>query len=321
MHAINNGSLSRILVLVSLWGLIAPASAVLADVKVVDRVVAVVNDEVISLSEVELMVNSFKAQPGLGSRFSDERALQRQMLESLIDQKLAKVEAKRRGIEVTDKEMTIALDDFKKQNQLPDDAALTQALSKSNITLNELKQKIKDQIIQDRLMMVTVGAKVTLTDEEMRRFYEQQYPKTAGNRLHLQMIALPYPPGATQAQKDEVRQKAEIILKEHRQGVSLEELRKRHALLMQDMGFIAESDLAPELSSFLAKVKTGEVGPIETSQGFQLVQVVERRSGTARTFEEAKPEIHKILLRQKMGREFSEWLKGIREKAHIKIML
>jgi parvulin-like peptidyl-prolyl isomerase len=243
------------------------------------------------------------------------------MLESLIDQKLAKVEAKRRGIEVTDKEMTIALDDFKKQNQLPDDAALTQALSKSNITLNELKQKIKDQIIQDRLMMVTVGAKVTLTDEEMRRFYEQQYPKTAGNRLHLQMIALPYPPGATQAQKDEVRQKAEIILKEHRQGVSLEELRKRHALLMQDMGFIAESDLAPELSSFLAKVKTGEVGPIETSQGFQLVQVVERRSGTARTFEEAKPEIHKILLRQKMGREFSEWLKGIREKAHIKIML
>lgn len=318
MRTIKTGMLCRILVLASLLGLIAagPAAA-----KVVDRVVAVVNDEVISLSELELMAKSIQAQPGLGSRLPDEQALQRQMLDALIDQKLAKAEAKRRGIEVTDKEMTIALDDFKKQNHLPDDAALAQALGKAGMTLNELKQKIKDQIIQDRLMMVAVGAKVTLTDEEMRRFYEQEYPKSSGSRLHLLIVALPYPAGATQAQKDEVRQKAEVILKEHRQGVSLEELRKRHALLMQDMGFIAESDLAPELASFLGKLKPGEVGPIETPQGFQLVQLVERRSGQGKSFDEAKPEINKILLRQKMGRQFSEWLKGLRDKAHINIML
>lgn len=288
--------------------------------KVVDRVVAVVNDEVISLSELEMMAKSL--QPGMASRFANEKALQQQMLEALIDQKLAKAEAKRRGIEVTDKELAQALEEFKKQNHLPDDAALAQALAKADMTLEELKQKIKDQIIQDRLMAVAVGAKVTLTEEEMRRFYEQEYPKTAGSRVHLQVVGLPYPPGATQAQKDEVRQKAEIILKEYRQGVSLEELRKKHSLLMQDLGFIAESDLAPQLAEFLRRLKPGEVGPIETPQGFQLVQLLERRAGGApKSFEEAKPEIQKILLRQKMGRQFSEWLKGLRDKAHIKIML
>lgn len=290
--------------------------------KVVDRIVAVVNDEVISLSELEMMAKSLQAQPGMASRFANEKALQRQMLEALIDQKLAKAEAKRRGIEVTDKELAQALEEFKKQNHLPDDAALAQALAKADMTLEELKQKIKDQIIQDRLMAVAVGAKVTLTEEEMRRFYDQEYPKTAGSRVRLQVISLPYPPGATQAQKDEVRQKAEIILKEHRQGVNLEELRKKHALLMQDLGFIAEADLAPQLAEFLRRLKPGEVGPIETPQGFQLVQLVERRTGGApKSFEEAKPEIQKILLRQKMGRQFSEWLKGLRDKAHIKIML
>ncbi len=289
--------------------------------KVVDRVVAVVNDEVISLSEVEMMAKSVQSQPGLEGRFANEQALQRQMLEALIDQKLAKAEAKRRGIDISDKEMVQALEDFKRQNHLPDDAALAQALAKAGMTLNELKQRIKDQIIQDRLMTVAVGAKVTITDEEMRRFYEQEYPKMGGSRLHLQMIALPYPPGATQAQQDEVRQKAEIILKEHRQGVSLEELRKRHALLMQDLGFIAESDLARPLAEFLRQLKPGQVGPIETPQGFQLVQLVERRSGTPKSFEEAMPEIRKILMRQKMGQQFSEWLKGLRDKAHIKIML
>src|SRR3990172_7740300 len=155
----------------------------------------------------------------------------------------------------------------------------------------------------------------------MRRFYEQEYPKAAGSRVHLQMIAMPFPAGATQTQKDEVRQKAEIILKEYRQGVSLDELRKRHALSMQDLGFIGESDLDPSLAEFLRKLKPGEVGPVETPQGFQLVQVVERRSGTAKPFEEAKPEINKFLLRQKMGQQFSDWLKGLRAKAHIKIML
>ena len=136
--------------------------------KTVDRVVAVVNDEVISLSEVEMMAKSLQAaQPGVGSHFESEQALQRQMLEALIDQKLAKAEAKRRGINVTDKEMAEALEDFKTKNHLPNDAALAQALGKAGMTLDELKQRIQDQIIQDRLMMVTVGSKVTLTDEEV----------------------------------------------------------------------------------------------------------------------------------------------------------
>jgi peptidyl-prolyl cis-trans isomerase SurA len=313
-----NGSLGKSLV----WALLMTLVMVGAGAaKVVDRVVAVVNDEVISLSELELMAKSIQAQQGLGSRFESEQALQRQMLEALIDQKLAKAEAKRRGIDVTDKELTEAMEAFKQQNHLPDDAALAQALAKAGMTLNELKQRIKDQIIQDRLMLVAVGAKVTLTDEEIRRFYEQEYPKTGGNRVHLQIIPMLYPTGATQAQKDEVRQKAEIILKEYREGVSLEELRKRHSLPMQDLGFIAESDLAPQLADFLRTLKPGQVGPIETPQGFQLVQLVERRSGTTKSFEEAMPEIRKILLRQKMGKQFSEWLKGLRDKAHIKIML
>lgn len=289
--------------------------------EVVDRVVAVVNDEVISLSEVELMAKSLQAQPGVDSRLGSGETLRRQMLEALIDQKLARAEAKRRGVEVSDKEVAEALEDFKKQNHLPDDAALTQALAKAGLTLNELKQRIKDQLIRDRLMMMTVGSKVTITDEEMRRFYDQEFPKAAGARVHLQIVPMLYPPGATAEQKDEIRQKAEIILKEYRQGVSLDELRKRHSLPLQDLGFIAESDLDRNLAQFLQKLKPGEVGPIQTPQGFQLVQVMDRRSGTPKSFEEAMPEIRKILMHQKLGKQFSEYVKGLRDKAHIKIMM
>jgi peptidyl-prolyl cis-trans isomerase SurA len=318
MGRIMVGSFSRCLFRAVLLTLVMAGAGA---AEVVDRVVAVVNDEVISLSEVEMMAKSLQAQPGVDSRFGSKEALRRQMLEALIHQKLARAEAKRRGIEITDKEVTEAIEDFKKQNHLPDDAALAQALAKGGMTLDELKQRIKDQIIRDRLIMLTMRSKVTLTDEEMRRFYEQEYPKAAGSRVHLQIIPILYTGGVTAEQKDEIRRKAEIILREHRQGVSLDELRKRHSLPMQDLGFMAESDLDWNLAQFLQKLKPGEVGIIETPQGFQLVQVVARRDGTPKSFEEATPEIRRILMSQKMGQHFSEWVKGLREKAHIKIML
>ncbi|MBW1990562.1 MAG: SurA N-terminal domain-containing protein [Deltaproteobacteria bacterium] len=303
-----------VLLLILVWGQAAAA-------KVVDRVVAVVNDEVISLSELEMMAKSIQAQPELAARFESDRALQRRMLESLIDQKLAQAEAKRRGISVTEEELNQAMEAFKRQNHIPDDAALAQALAKAGLSLNEMKQKIKDQILMDRLMVVTVGAKVTVTEEEMHRFYEQEYPKATGSLVHLQIIPIFYPPGADQAQKDQIRQREEMILKEYRRGVSLEELRNRYSLPLQDLGFISESDLAPRLAEFLRTLKPGEMGSIETPQGFQLVRLVERRSGRPKSYEEAKPEINKFLLRRKMSQKFSEYLKTLRDKAHIKIML
>ena len=74
------------------------------------------------------------------------------MLEALIDRKLAKAEAKRRGIIISDQEVDHAIDDFKKKNHIPDDAALNQALGKAGMTLKELRQQLADQMQQERLV-------------------------------------------------------------------------------------------------------------------------------------------------------------------------
>jgi parvulin-like peptidyl-prolyl isomerase len=132
---------------------------------------------------------------------------------------------------------------------------------------------------------------------------------------------MPFPQGATEAQKDEVKKKAEMILQENRRGVSWEELRNKHGVLIQDMGYIPESDLDPELIQFLAKVKTGETAPVQTLQGFQLVQVLDRKDSKTRSFEEAAPQIREFLQRREMEKTFKEWMKTQREKSHIKIMM
>ena len=84
---------------------------------------------------------------------------------------------------------------------------------------------------------------------------------------------------------------------------------------------MSQSDLDPRLAEYLDKLKPKEVAPILTQEGIQLMQVVARRSGEARSLEAAAPEIRRILQQQGMEKFFAEWVKTLREKAHIKIML
>jgi len=130
-----------------------------------------------------------------------------------------------------------------------------------------------------------------------------------------------YPVGATDAQKEELKKKAETILAEVKSGVSLPDVAKKFSLEETDVGFVNQSDLDPRLAEFLGRLKPKEVAPALTPEGIQLIQMVERRSGQARSFEEAAPEIRRVLQQKEMEKRFSEWVKTLREKAHIKIML
>uniref|UniRef100_A0A7C5AKN9 PpiC domain-containing protein n=1 Tax=Desulfobacca acetoxidans TaxID=60893 RepID=A0A7C5AKN9_9BACT len=307
-----------LLFLVSLW---LSASPHYGAAEVVDRIVAVVNDEVITQSEVDQLAQALHTTPGVRLPAGSGQELQRQLLDSLILQKLAKAEAKRRGITLSDKEVHQAFEDFKKRNHITDEKALAESLAKSGMTIAQLKQQIVDQMTHERLLMVVAGTKVTVTEADVRRFYEQEYPKAGGTQFHLRMLNLPYPSGATEAQRQEVKKKAELILEEYRKGVSWEELRQKHALLIQDLGYVALMDLDPKLASLLANAKPGDTVPVETLQGFQLVQLVNRREGRGKSYEEAAPEIRNFLQRREMEKHFHEWLKSQRDRAHIQILM
>jgi peptidyl-prolyl cis-trans isomerase SurA len=287
--------------------------------EVVDRIVAEVNDDIITMSELRNMEKSMQAQSGVKPGHLDKR-VQREMLEALIDRKLAKVEAKRRGIKLAPKELDETLNRFKQRNNIPDDETLAKGLASQGLSLKEFKQQIADQIIQDRLLAVAVGAKVVVSEAEVRRVYDERF-KQGGVQVHILTIRMPFPPGATAAQKEETKQKAEAILKDVNRGVPFAQAAGNHSLTPTDVGFVSQNDLDPRLAEYLAKLKPKEVAPIATPEGFQLIQVAGRRSGEARPFEEVAPEIRRMLSQQNMEKEFTEWVKTLREKAHIKIML
>jgi peptidyl-prolyl cis-trans isomerase SurA len=288
--------------------------------EVVDRIVAEVNNEIITMSELQNMAKSVEAQAGVKPKGPDEKKIMRDMLEALIDRKLAKAEAKRRGITVSDKELDEAMARFKQRSNIPDDETFAKGLSQAGLSLKEFRQQLVDQMVQERLMMVIGGTKVSVSDAEVHRLYDQRFKK-GGIQVHLVSVKMPFPMGATQVQQEEIKQKAETILNAVKRGESLAEAAGKLSFKAADVGFVSTSDLDPRLAEYLDQLKPKEVAPVATTEGIQLIQVLGRRGGEARPFEEVAPQIRQILQQQEMEKYFFEWAKSLREKAHIKIML
>ena len=288
--------------------------------EVVDRIVAQVNDDIITMSELQQMAKTFEAQAGAKPKGIDEKKMQREMLEALIDRKLAKDEAKRRGIVVSDKEVDAAMAQFRQRNNISDDATFAKGLAQAGLSIKEFRQQLADQMTQERMLVMVVGTKVSVSDTEVRRLYDQQ-AKTGGTQVHIVTLRMPFPPGATEAQKEETKQQAETILSAVKRGESLAEAAGKLSLKASDVGFVPQSDLDPRLAEYLDKLKSKEVAPILTQEGIQLMQVMGRRSGEARSFESAAPDIRRMLQQQEMEKYFAEWVKTLRDKAHVKIML
>jgi peptidyl-prolyl cis-trans isomerase SurA len=288
--------------------------------EVVDRIVAEVNNEIITMSELQNMAKTFETQAGGKPKGPDEKKMQREMLEALIDRKLAKAEANRRGIVLSDKEIDAAIAQFKQRNNIANDETFAKGLAQAGLSIKEFRQQLTDQMTQERLLVIVVGTKVSVSDVEVRRLYDQRF-KQGGSQVHIVTLRMPFPLGATEAQKDETKRNAETILAGVKRGESLAEAADKFSLKTSDVGFVSQSDLDPRLAEYLDKLKPKEVAPILTQEGIQLMQVVGHRSGEARSFEEVAPEIRRILQQQEMEKYFADWVKTLREKAHIKIML
>lgn len=291
--------------------------------KIIDKIVAQVNDEIITLSELEQALKYTK--PVAGGQGAENDAVRRQTLDVLIDRKLAKEEAKRFGMTVPEKELRKAIDDIKLRNNFADDEALSKALAKDGMNMEQLRQQVTEQIQQDRLMAVMVKDKPKIPEAEIKKFYEQHFT-TPENRVHIKVISLPFVPGATEEQQEEARAGAEKALLAAQKGEDFDKLIQEYSKSAPgspggDLGFVRQVDLDPKFYDFLVSLKPGEVVPLKTQTGFQIIKLVEVKTGYVTPLEDVRPQILQVLEREQMQKLFSEHLKDARKRALIKIML
>ena len=287
--------------------------------KVIDRIVAIVNDDVITLSELNEITKYLTHQN------NPPLEVKRKILEELINSRLALQEAEKLGIQVDEKEIDMAIKGLLAQSGATLEE-LKRDLEKNGISFKEYKQWLKEQIVKSKLLALEVQGKVTVTDEEIKKYYEAHKDKYKGyTEYHLRHILLLKPQDAGEIERIKEMQKK--ILQLLKEGVPFCELAKQYSQAPTaqdggDLGWLKEKELAPEIKTALKGLKPGEITPwLDTDPGFQLIQLVEARSTPDKPLAEVKDQIYKILYQKKVEQRYKHWLEQLRKKAYIKILL
>lgn len=297
---------------------------------VVDRVVAVVNDEVILLSEVDQMAGPTYREPVDLSTLEGRRkfdAHRRKVLDSLIEKQLIAQKAKEMKIQVTMDEVRRAVEEVKKNNGL-DDAQFKEALRQQGFSMDGYQKQLRQQLLELKVINQEVRSRISIADEEVRAHYAQSARQSAGDesQIHLRQIFLALPKGAS-ADAVEARSKQALSLVEQvRTGVDFAALARKQgedplSRSGGDLGWIARGDLPDQLREVVASMEPGDVrGPVRSDRGLHVIQLVEKKEGGgAKPYEEVKEQLRQQLYQQQVEKGIGSWTKELRRKAHVDV--
>lgn len=317
--------------LFSLCCLLLTHSVVLAESQVVDRIVAVVNDEIIVFQDLNKMlepvVDSLRASgqpPEKIKQLIYEK--RKQLLDMLIDQKLILQESKLFTISVDEKEIDNAIERMKEANRLTDET-LREALEAQNISMKEFRTNFREQIILGRMEHIEVRSKIVITKEDAKAYYESHRDQYQGSRqLHLRHLMVTAPGMAPPTEKEAARQKIETALSALKAGESFVDVVKRYADRPfagdgGELGLFQLNDLSPRLRSLVEKLSVGQFTPvIETDQGYQIIYLEKFVETQAVPLEKVSADIEDLLLKEALRKKRLDWIDGLRKRAHIKII-
>ncbi len=155
----------------------------LAYAEATNRIVAIVNDEIITFHELEKAKKNFKL-PVLEKEGQEE--LEKQVLFQLIDQKLVDIQIKRLGIHIPPEEVDKAVARIKEERGLTSAEDFSKALLREGLSEPEFRNKIKEQILRYRLISREIGSKIIIPEDQVREYYQKnksKFQRTEGVQL------------------------------------------------------------------------------------------------------------------------------------------
>ena len=297
--------------------------------ELIDRIAAVVNDDIILLSELDQALAPVRMQLEKAGYPEVERNIilenqKKIAIKGLIDQKLTDQQIKKYGISVSDEQVDNSIERIKAVNNMTD-ADLERVLEMEGLSYDAYRKQIKTQMLQSRLINIEVKSKIVVTDQDIQAYYDANHAQYAGQtKYHLRQLLLRVD-SPLDAERERVRRQMETIEKQLKNGASFVELAKAHSQAATaadggDLGFFEARLLAAPIREALSVLKAGQFTSIvETEQGYQIFYV-EEISSTGRSLEQASQEIEEKLLAEAREKRFQAWLEELRQRAHIEIL-
>jgi peptidyl-prolyl cis-trans isomerase SurA len=307
------------------YGPVSPGGAV------VDRIVAVVNQEIITFSEIEKWGRPFQEKVQAEDRLERRERIQeffRKVLDRIIEEKLIEQEAKKTGIKVTSKEIEGAVEDVKQKNKINQEE-LEKALAAEGLTLEAFKKDLERRILRSKLVSSAVKLEQKPGEKELREFFQNNLNHYRVNESYRPAHILFFiPQDAMPEQIRGIRKRSQKVLEKIKEGADFAKMATEYSEDTStrkeggDLGYFKKGELLPALEREASKLQIGEVsGLIRTELGFHILKLLDRRGGEPPPFEEIKEKVEADYYEKEIEKALQQFLSKLKEKSIIEIKL
>jgi peptidyl-prolyl cis-trans isomerase SurA len=287
--------------------------------EVTDRVVAIVNDEIVTLREVERFVTiEKKGRYSSMNEYLLSLAL-RDKVDTFVEALLITQQAKKLKIEVDAKEVDGAIENIKKQNLITD-TQLREQLQKENIDFKDFRESIRLNMIRSRVLSRAIAQDVAVDDKNLREYYNQHAVDFVDEEYKLQQIFISgQNPGAQARANEAIKSLTEGKPFGEVASDFSDEPSKDQA---GDIGFVKKEELLPELREAIKLLIPGSYTRVtQTPYGFHILKLNEVRKGQPSDFESVKDKVKEALYQAESQRRYKEYIRKLRASAYVEVKM
>lgn len=317
-----------ILILSLLAAMVQPV--VYAETQLVDRIVAVVNDEIITQSELDVYLRAIYAQyktENEGEKLMELMTEARtKLLNQMIEDRLVFQKAKKEALEVPEEEVDKMFDEFKKR--FKDDAEMNVMMKREGVTLTTVRDRLYRQAMIQKLQDMEIRSKVVISPNEIDEYYEA-HPEEFIEEEQIKVRSI------TVKKSDEAREKG---LTDEAAKEKIQNLRK---MIVEGSDFaqlatansedtrskdgglsdwVRRGEMISVIDQVIFQIEKGKVSEIiETPMGYHIFRVEEKKEGKKHNLEEMRDAIFGRIFKKKAEERFNEWMRELKKEAYISI--
>jgi peptidyl-prolyl cis-trans isomerase SurA len=295
--------------------------------EVIEAIVAVVNDDYISLSDYmerhDLIYRILRDQLQ-GEEFTQQYELIKQnLMDNMITDLLLLQEAKNMGIDVT-QEVQDQIELFKEQNGISSHEELVYQLSQQGMTYEAWQQDFENNLLRQYVLFNQVSRSIVVDDSELVGYYNQNRERFRQPEEYT-LKAIYVSSDSRTAEEVEARKReidTKIAAGEDLSALATEYGEGPEKDAQGDLGSFKQGDLAPALEEAVIELKVGEFSPwLQMPGGWYLLHLEEKEESRILPFEEAREEILNMLREQKNEKEVTKYYEGLKAKSFINILI